>query len=134
MHRRPETATAGTATGAGTVTRSGPLTWVQEWHWFERTVPPARRVNPTPLADHCHVPPSASLADVHAALAALTARHEALRTTVDPLCPVQHVHRAHWAPLPGGPGGGPVGVAAPLVGARPARAARPGAPRPRAPG
>ncbi|MEU4119179.1 condensation domain-containing protein [Kitasatospora sp. NPDC028055] len=100
----PTAATGPTGSPTGsptdTVTRSGPLTWVQQWHWFERTVPPARRVNPTPLADHCHVPPSASLADVHAALAALTARHEALRTTVDPLCPVQHVHRADWAPLP----------------------------------
>ncbi|MFE3876292.1 condensation domain-containing protein [Kitasatospora sp. NPDC059146] len=125
MHRRPETATAGTATGAGTVTRSGPLTWVQEWHWFERTVPPARRVNPTPLADHCHVPPSASLADVHAALAALTARHEALRTTVDPLCPVQHVHRAHWAPLPVDHLDVPVVDAATLEAATAALAARP---------
>jgi hypothetical protein len=83
-----------------TVVRSGPLTWVQQWHWFERTVPPPRRVNPTPLADHCHVPSWASTADIHAALAALTARHEALRTTVDPVHPVQHVHRADWAPLP----------------------------------
>ncbi|MEV7602242.1 condensation domain-containing protein [Kitasatospora sp. NPDC089797] len=83
-----------------TTTRIGPLTWVQQWHWYERTVPPARRVNPTPLADHCHVPPPATVADVHAALAALTARHEALRTTVDPLLPVQHVHRPDWAPLP----------------------------------
>ncbi|MFF5566843.1 condensation domain-containing protein [Streptomyces sp. NPDC012623] len=83
-----------------TVTRSGPLTWVQQWHWFEHTIPSPRRVNPTPLADHCHVPPPATLADVHAALASLTARHEALRTTVDPLRPVQHVHRADWAPLP----------------------------------
>ncbi|WP_309505937.1 condensation domain-containing protein [Streptomyces pyxinae] len=57
-------------------------------------------MNPTPLADHCHVPPPATVADVHAALAALTARHEALRTTVDPLRPVQYVHRADWAPLP----------------------------------
>ncbi|MFE7116416.1 condensation domain-containing protein [Streptomyces sp. NPDC057654] len=83
-----------------TVTRSGPLTWVQQWHWFERTIPSPRRVNPTPLADHCHVPPPATVADVRAALAALTARHEALRTTVDPLRPVQQVHRADWAPLP----------------------------------
>ncbi|MBB5118957.1 hypothetical protein AF335_07375 [Streptomyces eurocidicus] len=83
-----------------TVTRSGPLTWVQQWHWFERTIPSPRRVNPTPLADHCHVPPPATVADVLVALASLTARHEALRTTVDPLRPVQHVHRAGWAPLP----------------------------------
>ncbi|WP_371793385.1 condensation domain-containing protein [Streptomyces sp. NBC_01471] len=83
-----------------TVTRSGPLTWVQQWHWFERTIPSSRRVNPTPLADHCHVPPPATVADVLMALASLTARHEALRTTVDPLRPVQHVHRADWAPLP----------------------------------
>ncbi|RLV04594.1 hypothetical protein CTZ27_11835 [Streptomyces griseocarneus] len=88
------------APSPATVTRSGPLTWVQQWHWFERTIPSPRRVNPTPLADHCHVPPPATLADVHAALASLTARHEALRTTVDPLRPVQHVHRADWAPLP----------------------------------
>lgn len=86
--------------GPATVTRSGPLTWVQQWHWFERTIPPPRRVNPTPLADHCHVPPPATVADVHVALASLTARHEVLRTTVDPLRPVQHVHRADWAPLP----------------------------------
>ncbi|MFJ8390897.1 condensation domain-containing protein [Streptomyces sp. NPDC094438] len=83
-----------------TVTRSGPLTWVQQWHWFERTIPSPRRVNPTPLADHCHVPPPATVADVHVALASLTARHEALRTTVDPLRPIQHIHRADWAPLP----------------------------------
>ncbi len=83
-----------------TVTRSGPLNWVQQWHWFERTIPSPRRVNPTPLADHCHIPPPATVADVHAALASLTARHEALRTTVDPLRPIQHVHRADWAPLP----------------------------------
>ncbi len=83
-----------------TVTRSGPLTWVQQWHWFERTIPSPRRVNPTPLADHCHVPPPATVADIHVALASLTARHEALRTTVDPLHPIQHVHRADWAPLP----------------------------------
>ncbi|MEU3502343.1 condensation domain-containing protein [Streptomyces hundungensis] len=82
------------------ITRSGPLTWIQQWHWFEHTIPAARRVNPTPLADHCHVPASATVADVLAALASLTARHEALRTTVDPLRPVQHVHPAHWAPLP----------------------------------
>lgn len=88
------------APSPATVTRSGPLTWVQQWHWFERTIPSPRRVNPTPLADHCHVPPSATVADVHVALAALTARHEALRTTVDPLRPIQHVHRADWAPLP----------------------------------
>ncbi|MBP2330654.1 hypothetical protein JOF56_011039 [Kibdelosporangium banguiense] len=81
-------------------TRSGPLTWVQQWHWFERTIPSPRRVNPTPLADHCHVPPPATVADIHAALASLTARHEALRTTVDPLRPIQHVHRADWAPPP----------------------------------
>ncbi|KIF79601.1 hypothetical protein QR77_39630 [Streptomyces sp. 150FB] len=83
-----------------TVIRSGPLTWVQQWHWFERTIPAPRRVNPTPLADHCHVPPPATVADVHEALASLTARHEALRTTVDPHRPIQHVHRADWAPLP----------------------------------
>ncbi|MEF3113445.1 condensation domain-containing protein [Streptomyces chrestomyceticus] len=83
-----------------TVIRSGPLNWVQQWHWFERTIPSPRRVNPTPLADHCHVPPPATVADVHAALASLTVRHEALRSTVDPLRPVQHVHRADWAPLP----------------------------------
>jgi hypothetical protein len=83
-----------------TVTRSGPLTWVQQWHWFERTIPSPRRVNPTPLADHCHVPPPATVADVHVALASLTARHEAMRTTIDPLRPIQHVHRADWAPPP----------------------------------
>ncbi|MEU3027024.1 condensation domain-containing protein [Streptomyces incarnatus] len=83
-----------------TVIRSGPLNWVQQWHWYERTIPARRRVNPTPLADHCHVPPPATVADVHRALATLTARHEALRTTVDPLRPTQHVHRADWAPLP----------------------------------
>ncbi|MEU6123889.1 condensation domain-containing protein [Streptomyces sp. NPDC047123] len=94
MTRLPEP-TPGT-----TVLRSGPLTWVQQWHWFERTIPSARRVNPTPLADHCHIPPPATVADVHAALASLTARHEAMRSTVDPLRPVQHVHRADWAPLP----------------------------------
>ncbi|KOG55479.1 hypothetical protein ADK38_43630, partial [Streptomyces varsoviensis] len=73
---------------------------MQEWHWFERTIPAPRRVNPTPNADHCHVPPPATIADIRAALAWLTARHEALRTTVDPLRPVQYVHRADWAPLP----------------------------------
>ncbi|MER7666870.1 condensation domain-containing protein [Kitasatospora sp. NPDC096128] len=141
MHRRPEpapspetatatartaaTATAGTATSNGTVTRSGPLTWVQQWHWFERTLPPARRVNPTPLADHCHVPPPATVADVHAALAALTARHEALRTTVDPLRPVQHVHRADWAPLPVDHLDVPVVDAATVEAATAALAARP---------
>jgi len=83
-----------------TVIRSGPLNWVQQWHWFERTIPAPRRVNPTPLADHCHIPPPATVADVHEALASLTARHEALRSTIDPLRPVQHVHRADWAPLP----------------------------------
>ncbi|MEV5508669.1 condensation domain-containing protein [Streptomyces orinoci] len=88
------------APSPATVIRGGPLTWVQQWHWFERTIPSPRRVNPTPLADHCHVPPPATVADIHAALASLTARHEALRTTVDPLRPVQHVHRADWAPLP----------------------------------
>ncbi|MEU6994909.1 condensation domain-containing protein [Streptomyces sp. NPDC046465] len=88
------------APSRASVIRSGPLTWIQEWHWFERTIPAPRRVNPTPLADHCHVPPPATLADIHAALAALTARHEALRTTVDPLRPVQHVHRPDWTPLP----------------------------------
>ncbi|MFJ2767211.1 condensation domain-containing protein [Streptomyces sp. NPDC087300] len=88
------------APSRATVLRGGPLSWVQEWHWFERTIPAPRRVNPTPLADHCHVPPPATVADVHAALALLTARHEALRTTVDPLRPVQHVHRPDWAPLP----------------------------------
>ncbi|MFF2078969.1 condensation domain-containing protein [Kitasatospora sp. NPDC058162] len=123
MHRRPETPTAVTA--SDTVTRSGPLTWVQQWHWFERTVPPARRVNPTPLADHCHVPPPATVADVHAALAALTARHEALRTTVDPLRPVQHVHRADWAPLPVDHLDVPVVDAATLEAATAALAARP---------
>jgi len=81
-------------------TRSGPLTWVQLWHWFERTIPASRRVNPTPLADHCHVPPRATVADIHVALASLIARHEALRTTIDPLRPIQHVHRADWAPPP----------------------------------
>ncbi|MER8059013.1 MULTISPECIES: condensation domain-containing protein [unclassified Streptomyces] len=88
------------APSRATVIRSGPLNWVQQWHWYERTIPAPRRVNPTPLADHCHVPPPATLADVHRALATLTARHEALRTTVDPLRPTQHVHRADWAPLP----------------------------------
>ncbi|WP_240678009.1 condensation domain-containing protein [Streptomyces griseoviridis] len=83
-----------------TVTRSGPLTWVQQWHWFEHTIPAPRRVNPTPLADHCQVPPGATVDDVLAALASLTARHEALRTTVDPLEPLQHVHRPEWAPPP----------------------------------
>ncbi|MEU6389332.1 condensation domain-containing protein [Streptomyces sp. NPDC046939] len=95
MHHLPEPAPP-----PASVTRSGPLTWIQQWHWFERTIPAPRRVNPTPLADHCHVPPSATVADVHRALASLTARHEALRTTVDPLRPIQHVHRADWAPLP----------------------------------
>lgn len=90
----------GPAPSPATVTRSGPLTWVQQWHWFEHTIPAPRRVNPTPLADHCHVPPPATVADIHLALASLTARHEALRTTVDPLLPIQHVHRADWAPLP----------------------------------
>ncbi|MEU6058232.1 condensation domain-containing protein [Streptomyces sp. NPDC047097] len=80
--------------------RGRPLDWVQQWHWYERTIPAPRRVNPTPLADHCHIPPPATVADVHTALAALTARHEELRTTVDPLRPVQYVHRADWAPLP----------------------------------
>ncbi|MGW2858783.1 condensation domain-containing protein [Streptomyces sp. NPDC001205] len=83
-----------------TVLRSGPLNWVQQWHWFERTIPGPRRVNPTPLADHCHVPPPASVDDVLVALASLAARHEALRTTIDPLRPLQYVHRADWAPLP----------------------------------
>ncbi|MGW8729451.1 condensation domain-containing protein [Streptomyces sp. NPDC055808] len=83
-----------------TVIRSGPLTWIQQWHWFEHTIPAPRRVNPTPLADRCHIPPPATVADVLAALASLTARHEALRTTVDPLHPIQHVHRPDWAPLP----------------------------------
>lgn len=109
----------------GTVTRSGPLTWVQQWHWFERTIPSARRVNPTPLADHCHVPPPATLADVHAALTSLTARHEALRTTVDPLRPVQHVHRADWAPLPVDYADVPAVDAATLEAATAALAARP---------
>ncbi|MFI1105235.1 condensation domain-containing protein [Streptomyces melanogenes] len=95
MNHLPEPAPSPT-----TVLRSGPLTWVQQWHWFEHTIPAPRRVNPTPLADHCHVPPPATLPDVLAALASLTARHEALRTTVDPLRPIQHVHRADWAPLP----------------------------------
>ncbi|MGW2479317.1 condensation domain-containing protein [Streptomyces sp. NPDC001571] len=88
------------APGHVTVLRSGPLTWIQQWHWFEHTIPAQRRVNPTPLADHCHVPPSATVADVLAALASLTARHEALRTTVDPLRPIQYVHHPDWAPLP----------------------------------
>ncbi|WP_143267931.1 condensation domain-containing protein [Amycolatopsis alba] len=83
-----------------TVIRSGPLSWVQQWHWFERTIPAPRRVNPTPLADHCHVPPPATVSDVHMALASLTARHEALRSTIGPLRPVQRVHRPDWAPLP----------------------------------
>ncbi|MEU5418330.1 condensation domain-containing protein [Streptomyces sp. NPDC020667] len=100
MRFRPEHHLSEPPPSPATVIRSGPLTWVQQWHWFERTIPAARRVNPTPLADHCHVPSSATLADVHVALASLTARHEALRTTVDPLRPVQHVHRADWAPLP----------------------------------
>ncbi|KOG51528.1 hypothetical protein ADK76_35710 [Streptomyces griseoflavus] len=95
MNHRPEPPPS-----PATVTRSGPLTWVQQWHWYERTIPGPRRVNPTPLADHCHVPPSATVADIHRALASLTARHEALRTTIDPLRPTQHVHRADWAPLP----------------------------------
>ncbi|MFE3183380.1 condensation domain-containing protein [Streptomyces violascens] len=95
MHHLPEP-----TPGPSTVTRSGPLTWVQQWHWFEHTIPAPRRVNPTPLADHCHVPPPATVASIHLALASLTARHEALRTTVDPLLPIQHVHRADWAPLP----------------------------------
>lgn len=95
MHHLPEPTPP-----PASVTRSGPLTWIQQWHWFERTIPAPRRVNPTPLADHCHVPPTATLADVHAALASLTVRHEALRTTIDSLWPVQHVHRADWAPLP----------------------------------
>ncbi|WP_431982950.1 condensation domain-containing protein [Streptomyces qinglanensis] len=95
MNHLPEPSSA-----PGTVVRSGPLNWVQQWHWFEHTIPSPRRVNPTPLADHCHVPPSATLADIRAALEFLTAHHEALRTTVDPLRPIQHVHRADWAPLP----------------------------------
>ncbi|KAA2261499.1 hypothetical protein F0L68_17130 [Solihabitans fulvus] len=86
--------------GPATVTRSGPLTWIQQWHWYERTIPAPRRVNPTPLADHCRIPPRATVADVHLALASLTARHEALRSTIDPLHPIQHVHRADWAPPP----------------------------------
>ncbi|MFC0843786.1 condensation domain-containing protein [Streptomyces noboritoensis] len=45
-------------------------------------------------------PAPATVADVHEALAFLTARHEALRTTVDPLRPIQHVHPPDWAPLP----------------------------------
>ncbi|MEU7040809.1 condensation domain-containing protein [Streptomyces varsoviensis] len=93
-------ARAGAEPRPTTVVRGGPLSWVQEWHWFERTIPAPRRVNPTPNADHCHVPPPATIADIRAALAWLTARHEALRTTVDPLRPMQHVHRADWAPLP----------------------------------
>ncbi|MFJ4910462.1 condensation domain-containing protein [Streptomyces sp. NPDC093249] len=90
----------GTTPSPATVVRGGPLTWIQQWHWFERGIPSPRRVNPTPLADHCHVPPPATVADVHRALAVLTARHEALRTTVDPLRTLQHVHRADWSPLP----------------------------------
>ncbi|MFJ4183829.1 condensation domain-containing protein [Kitasatospora sp. NPDC089509] len=108
-----------------TAVRSGPLSWVQEWHWFERTLPPARRVNPTPLADHCHVPPPATVADVHAALAALTARHEALRSTVDPCRPVQFVHRPDWAPLPVDHLDVPVVDAAVLAAATAALAAHP---------
>ncbi len=108
-----------------TVIRSGPLNWVQQWHWFERTIPSPRRVNPTPLADHCHVPPPATVADVNAALASLTARHEALRSTVDPLRPVQHVHRADWAPLPVDHVDVPAADAATLEAATAALAARP---------
>ncbi|TCO55954.1 condensation domain-containing protein [Actinocrispum wychmicini] len=108
-----------------TVTRSGPLTWVQQWHWYERTIPAPRRVNPTPLADHCHIPPPATVADVHVALASLTARHEALRTTVDPLRPIQHVHRADWAPLPVDYVDVPAADAATLAAATAALAARP---------
>ncbi|MER5890192.1 condensation domain-containing protein [Streptomyces sp. NPDC001941] len=110
---------------SGTVIRSGPLSWIQEWHWFERTVPAARRVNPTPLADHCHVPPPATVADVHRALSSLTACHEALRTTVDPLRPVQHVHRPDWAPLPVDCADLPVVDAGTLDAATAALAARP---------
>ncbi|MFE3073328.1 condensation domain-containing protein [Streptomyces sp. NPDC059247] len=95
MNHLPETTPS-----PATVVRGGPLTWIQQWHWFERGIPSPRRVNPTPLADHCHVPPPATVADVHRALASLTARHEALRTTVDPLRTLQHVHRADWSPLP----------------------------------
>ncbi|CAL2067934.1 MULTISPECIES: condensation domain-containing protein [Streptomyces] len=113
------------APSPATVIRSGPLNWVQQWHWYERTVPAPRRVNPTPLADHCHVPPPATLADVHRALAALTVRHEALRTTVDPLRPVQHVHRADWAPLPVDTVDVPVASADTLEAATAALAARP---------
>ncbi|MFF3272533.1 condensation domain-containing protein [Streptomyces chrestomyceticus] len=112
-------------TSPATVIRSGPLNWVQQWHWFERTIPSPRRVNPTPLADHCHVPPPATVADVHAALASLTARHEALRSTVDPLRPVQHVHRADWAPLPVDHVDVPAADAATLEAATAALAARP---------
>ncbi|MER8236518.1 condensation domain-containing protein [Streptomyces sp. NPDC094049] len=95
MNHLPETPPS-----PATVVRGGPLTWIQQWHWFERGIPSPRRVNPTPLADHCRVPPPATVADVHRALADLTARHEALRTTVDPLRTLQHVHRADWSPLP----------------------------------
>lgn len=120
MHHLPEPPTS-----PATVIRSGPLNWVQQWHWFERTIPSPRRVNPTPLADLCHVPPPATVADVHAALASLTARHEALRSTVDPLRPVQHVHRAGWAPLPVDHVDVPVADAATLEAATAALAARP---------
>ncbi|MFF2548118.1 condensation domain-containing protein [Kitasatospora sp. NPDC058063] len=123
MNHRPEPTPNPAA--AVTAPRSGPLTWVQQWHWFERTVPPSRRVNPTPLADHCHVPPPATLADVHAALTCLAALHEALRTTVDPLHPVQHVHPPGWAPLPVDHLDVPVVDATTLEAATAALAARP---------
>ncbi|MEV7504881.1 condensation domain-containing protein [Streptomyces sp. NPDC093018] len=113
------------APSPATVVRSGPLNWVQQWHWYERTIPAPRRVNPTPLADHCHVPPPATVSDIHLALAALTARHEALRTTVDPLRPVQYVHRADWAPLPVDTVDVPVACADTLEAATAALAARP---------
>jgi hypothetical protein len=72
--------------------RSGPLCWGQQWHWFDDTVPEERRLFTLPVADHCEIPAGASSADVHAALRIMARRHEILRTTVSRIHPRQVVH------------------------------------------
>jgi len=78
--------------------RTGPLTWGQRWHWLDGHLPPEKRQLHLP-AVHCRVPDGATAADTHAALVALAARHESLRTTFSATRPMQRVG-AHTVPKP----------------------------------
>lgn len=82
----------------GVIERTGPLSWAQRWHWLQWRFPAEDRMPSLPVADYCEVPSGLGTGEVETALAAVVARHEALRTTVSRSEPRQFVHADHPRP------------------------------------